>query len=111
MIEIGTHCLELEGWKEKDEEGRKQKEIFRELAAAYEQTEEIANAAGVYEELLDMEESSEQREQIYEKLVLLYEKNNDHIISGASPAVHLVPVRRRGLVRQDCFGTYRGGQG
>lgn len=77
VIEIGTHCLELEGWKEKDEEGRKQKEILRELAAAYEQTEEIANAARVYEELLDMEESSEQREQIYEKLVLLYEKNND----------------------------------
>ena len=77
IVEIGTHCLELEGWKEKDEGGRKQKEILRELAAAYEQLQETGKAAGVYEGLLDLEESPDQREQIYEKLALLYEKNND----------------------------------
>lgn len=75
LIEAGEHCLKLEGWKEKTGEG--QKEILTGLADAYEQILQIEEAVRVYEEVLDLEEEDEQREQIYKKLVYLYEKNNN----------------------------------
>lgn len=74
LIEIGEHCLKLDGWREKDTSGQKQREIFRELAVAYEQMQQIDKAVGIYEELLNLEEEEVQREQVYEKLVYLYEK-------------------------------------
>lgn len=77
VIEIAEHCLKLEGWKAKDEDNWRQKEILRELASAYEQTLQTEQAVRVYQQLLELEQEAAQREGLYEKLVLLHEDSKN----------------------------------
>lgn len=63
-----------------DEETKK--EIKKYEAAAYEKKEEREKAAEVYTDLLQLESDQKLREQLYKKVVLLYEKSGRKDMSG-----------------------------
>lgn len=63
-----------------DEETKK--EIRKYEAAAYENKEEREKAAEVYTDLLQLESDQKLREQLYKKVVLLYEKSGRKDMSG-----------------------------
>lgn len=58
------------------------KELRKYEAAAYEKKEEREKAAEVYTDLLQMESDSKLREQLYKKMVLLYEKSGRKDMAG-----------------------------
>lgn len=59
-----------------------EKEIKKYEAAAYEKKEEREKAAEVYTDLLQLESDQKLREQLYKKVVLLYEKSGRKDMSG-----------------------------
>lgn len=73
-IRLGEQAIEIIG--EMDTKDWSQEQEIREyLAAAYEQTEDVKKAEEQYEMLLEFTEGEKEREQLYQKLTLLYEES------------------------------------
>lgn len=68
VLRLGRLCMER-----LDSGGEDAKEIRRYMAAAYEKTGEVQEAVKLYEEILDQETDAAGREDLYEKMILLYE--------------------------------------
>lgn len=72
IIRIGTACLAL-GEEEEVLEEITQKELSEFMAAAYEELGEYESAAELYEKQLFMESKDDVREELYQKLTMLWE--------------------------------------
>lgn len=71
ILRLGRRCLD------KTDDGEETKEIRKYLALAYERMGEFNEAAQLYEEMLDLETDAARREEMYGRLVTLYE-NSGH---------------------------------
>lgn len=76
VIRLGNQCLAMEEWKKKDTEHEKEKELRWNLAAVLEE-EKPEEAETQYQYLLELEEREDRREQLYFRLIELYEKKEE----------------------------------
>ncbi len=76
-IRIGEYCQGLEAWDTYVDQPERVTELKENLAYAFEQTEALQMAAKQYEDLLEIEEGESQREDLYQKIASLYEKQGE----------------------------------
>lgn len=76
-IRIGEYCQDLESFDTYVNQTERLTELKENLAYAFEQTEELNLAAKQYEELLEMKEGESNREELFQKLASLYEKQGE----------------------------------
>lgn len=79
ILRLGKVCLD-----ELDEESEEAKEVREYMASACERVEESEEAASIYEELLEQTEDNGKREEIYRKIIVLYENcgQNDRALDA-----------------------------
>ena len=76
-IRIGEYCQGLEEWREYMDQPERIKELKENLAYAYEQAEELEMSVKQYEELLEIKEEESHREDLFQKISSLYEKQGE----------------------------------
>ncbi len=124
IIRIGEHCLALDGWKTWNGSEEREKELRLLLADAYGQEGEWQRAADCCTEAVRQDLPAEEKEQIFQKTALLYEKmgNMEKAVeicgqgireTGRSAPLWLLLIRLQcktpSVDREDCAQTVREG--